>query len=682
MTSRKLYFLLAFVVFAASACDSGNDDETDSGTRKHPKGDDASSYDSGIEELADGEADSGGGGTGPSFSLCGNGKVDLMEDCDDGNLDDRDGCTVLCTFSCTGEDDTSCSDGNPCNGTETCGTDKNEHACNDDVKALEDGDSCGDSDSDKSCFNGICIANVCGDGKTTGNEQCDDGDLDPDNGCTPDCEYSCSSDDDCSSGDSCLGDRTCEHHACVGGSKLEDKSECIIVDTRIKEECGSKKDENDGWCMNGMCTCTDCGDGEIDGKEECDDGEFNGTEDSPNHCSINCRVVACGNGSVEGDEECDDGNEIPLDGCDENCKYEFAHRLTSINILKMATAPDWCVTKTDRFSEAFATELKILNFISVNVLDMVNSSLSNESAGGNNNFILHVMDSPDTTMRTVADEITIGAYQGNPFSYDATTIKELDQPFIIKSTQVDPTTRKPAELHSIPARQAGGGLVMSRAPTTIEMQGIMGPFKMYDYMAQLVFDTTELSSPRILDTIGRDTIIISDNIRLPEYGGKNPQGLFCGAMDPAATNRPIVNGDISGIGQNGNFGPAASMCCKNRAGASHDNETGEGHGKYRECTEGKTPPNDCDSITQLIREGCTACIDLTGDITQIASTVTGGSGSDCGMMTTNPSNCFQIIKSTDFDVDTDGDGTNDAWSVVFGFDTMRVRIFDVAVKRN
>jgi cysteine-rich repeat protein len=680
--TRKFYFWLAFVVFTASACDSGEDDKGDSGKIViHPDASDASpENDSGQEELADGGADSGGG-SGTAFSLCGNGEVDLMEECDDGNFDDRDGCTVLCTFSCSDGDDTSCSDGNPCNGTETCGTDENEHACNDDVKPLEDGDACGESEADKSCFNGVCIQNVCGDEKTTGNEECDDGDLDPDNGCTPDCEYSCTSNDDCSGGDSCLGDRTCRNHACVGGNKLEDKTECSIVEPLIKEACGDPDIDEDGWCMNGRCTCTDCGDGDKSSSEECDDGELNGTDESPNKCSINCRIVACGNGSVEGDEECDDGNLSPLDGCDANCKYEFAQRLTSLNILKMNTAPEWCVHNTDRFASAFATELKILNIITVNVLDMVNSSLSSESAGGNNNFILHVLDSPDNTMRTVSEEIEIGAYQGNPFNYDVNTIKDLDQPFIVKATQVDPKTREPAEYHSIPAKQSGGGMVMSREKTTLEMQGIMGPFKMYDYMMQLVFDTTELTAPQVIETIGRDTIMLSESIKLPEYGGKDPQGLFCGAMDQAATNRPIVNGDISGIGQNGNFGPAASMCCKNRASIPHDNQTGEGHGKYRECTEGLNPPDDCDSISLLIRDGCTACINLSGDIASIASTVTGGSGSDCGMMDSAPANCFQIIKSTDFDVDTDGDGTNDAWSVVFGFDTMRVRIFDVAVTR-
>lgn len=56
---------------------------------------------------------------------CGNGVVDTGEDCDDNNADDTDGCTKLCKFTCTADAD--CSDGNKCNGEETCDT--GTHRC-------------------------------------------------------------------------------------------------------------------------------------------------------------------------------------------------------------------------------------------------------------------------------------------------------------------------------------------------------------------------------------------------------------------------------------------------------------------------------------------------------------------------------------------------------------------------
>jgi cysteine-rich repeat protein len=678
MMTKKFYFWLAFVVFAASACDSSssNKEEADSGTtNKHPKVSDASTDGDSSEDLADGEVDAGKQ-LGLS-NLCGNGKVEGVEECDDGDFDERNGCTALCKFSCS--DDSDCDDGNDCNGKETCGTDDNEHACNDDDAALDDGDPCGESGADKSCLGGVCVANVCGDKKTTGSEECDDGNLDPDDGCTPDCEYTCNTDEDCSGSDACLGDRTCDHHECVGGSKLDDQTACAITDKNIKSACGDTSITKDGWCMGGKCTCTDCGDGEIDGHEKCDDGVLNGTDDSPNHCSINCQVVACGNGSVEGDEECDDGNESPLDGCDANCKYEFAHRLTSMKILKMTTAPEWCAHSGDRFSEAFATNLQIFGAMSFDVLNMVNDSLTSESASGNNNFILQILDSSDTTMRTVDDEITIGAYQGNPYNFNKDTIQNLDIPFIIQADQVDPDTREPAEYHSIPASQSGG-IVKSTEPVTLEMQGIGGAFKMYDYMVQLVFDIKHLSKPKIVSTTKRDTLKISDNLKLPEYSGRDPQGLLCGAMDQNATNRPIIQGSVGGMGSSGNFGPIATMCCKNRSGSTHNNQKGAGGGKYRPCGEGQTPPNDCDSISQLIHDGCTVCLNMS-DMTGIMASVTGDSGSDCTLMDSAPSNCFQIINGIDFDVSSSGEGGElDTWSVVFGFDAMRVRLYDVAVE--
>ncbi|MBZ0118905.1 MAG: hypothetical protein K8H88_18040 [Sandaracinaceae bacterium] len=49
---------------------------------------------------------------------CGNMIVDEGEDCDDGNTNDADGCTRMCTFTCVSN--AQCSDNNVCNGIETC----------------------------------------------------------------------------------------------------------------------------------------------------------------------------------------------------------------------------------------------------------------------------------------------------------------------------------------------------------------------------------------------------------------------------------------------------------------------------------------------------------------------------------------------------------------------------------
>lgn len=56
---------------------------------------------------------------------CGNGVLDeeLGEECDDGNLDDADGCDSDCTWTCTSDEE--CDDSNVCNGAETCDLERN-----------------------------------------------------------------------------------------------------------------------------------------------------------------------------------------------------------------------------------------------------------------------------------------------------------------------------------------------------------------------------------------------------------------------------------------------------------------------------------------------------------------------------------------------------------------------------
>jgi cysteine-rich repeat protein len=58
--------------------------------------------------------------------------------------------------------------------------------------------------------------------------------------------------------------------------------------------------------------------GAIDGTSGADtgtgDGESSSTGGGP----------SCGDGEVDGDEQCDDGNDVPADGCENNCRFMFA----------------------------------------------------------------------------------------------------------------------------------------------------------------------------------------------------------------------------------------------------------------------------------------------------------------------------------------------------------------------
>src|SRR5262245_54694235 len=79
-----------------------------------------------------------------TYSLCGNGKRDLGEQCDDGNRNDQDGCTNACTV---------CGDGIVSPGEE----------CDD--GNLVSGDGC----------DANCTFTACGNGIVTDGEECDDG---------------------------------------------------------------------------------------------------------------------------------------------------------------------------------------------------------------------------------------------------------------------------------------------------------------------------------------------------------------------------------------------------------------------------------------------------------------------------------------------------------------------------
>jgi cysteine-rich repeat protein len=198
------------------------------------------------------------GEPGPPPPYCGDGNVDLGEECDDGNSDNIDACTNQC-------ENAECGDGYLWSGVEEC----------DDGNTIN-GDGC----------NSNCEIEVvvCGNGILEGGEACDDEN-------TTDC-------------DGCKGDCSRADNVCGDG---------IL-------ECGEAcDDENTTDCdgCKGDCSRADnvCGDGILECGEECDDGNtING-----DGCNSNCEIegFACGNdltfnykgsevtyGTVESQGEC------------------------------------------------------------------------------------------------------------------------------------------------------------------------------------------------------------------------------------------------------------------------------------------------------------------------------------------------------------------------------------------
>ncbi|MBU1910904.1 DUF4215 domain-containing protein, partial [Patescibacteria group bacterium] len=70
-----------------------------------------------------------------------------------------------------------------------------------------------------------------------------------------------------------------------------------------------------------------CGDGNLARNEECDDGNVISGDGCSDICEFEGTAVAasalCGDGKIDEFEECDDGNNKDFDGCNANCYLEF-----------------------------------------------------------------------------------------------------------------------------------------------------------------------------------------------------------------------------------------------------------------------------------------------------------------------------------------------------------------------
>ncbi len=286
--------------------------------------------------------------------VCGNGKVEAGESCDDGNADDTDGCRNTCTAA-------TCGDGIVQAGVEECddGNDVDTDGCLSTCVAASCGDgvvqagveTCDDgNDVDTDACPTTCQTAACGDGFVqAGSEECDDGnDVDTD-ACRNNCVSATCGDgvvhagvEGCDDGneddsDACLS--TCVSATCGDGVVQADVEECddgnadetdACLANCVAARCG------DGFVQAGVEVCDDgntddtdlcpttcqparCGDGFVqEGAEACDDGAAN-SDTAADACRTNCQEATCGDGTVDSGEPCDDGNDVETDACRTGC---------------------------------------------------------------------------------------------------------------------------------------------------------------------------------------------------------------------------------------------------------------------------------------------------------------------------------------------------------------------------
>ncbi len=271
---------------------------------------------------------------------CGNGELEPGEICDDGNTEGGDEGTDGCNFDCTVQNASyACpTPGEACVKTTTCGDLKVQGAENCEDGNTDPNDGCS-ADCTKEPGFSCPVVNepcrrlpYCGDAKMqpSNNEACDDGNTQSGDGCASDC-LAIESGFECPSpGEPCVNTARCGDGRVQGTETCDDANEnpadgCDACQTQVGYDCP----------FPGALCIPLCGDGILLLNEICDDGNIDANDGCSPYCrwednfvctgdpgAYHCEPTVCGNGIQEGTEGCDDGNNNMGDGCTPFCKKE------------------------------------------------------------------------------------------------------------------------------------------------------------------------------------------------------------------------------------------------------------------------------------------------------------------------------------------------------------------------
>ncbi len=300
--------------------------------------------------------------------VCGDGAIQGNEQCDDGNLMIQDGCTgcmIEALFACVGEPSI-------CSPIDARGD--ASPVCGDGL--IELGEECDDGNilSDDGCSQyclveghyectgapSVCEEKVgCGDGTIDDGEECDDENANDNDGCSAACaveeSYTCEGQPsectaDASSSSQDEEERDESPMAASSSTAPLPTSSASSVSTasssapvssstgrpslrQLREDGAANRQlHNETVWQPSSLDRLRCGDGLITDAEKCDDGNTGGGDGCSAKCAVESGYIcagepsdcarSCGDGMKTGNETCDDGNTAKGDGCSASCEVE------------------------------------------------------------------------------------------------------------------------------------------------------------------------------------------------------------------------------------------------------------------------------------------------------------------------------------------------------------------------